>query len=80
LSDDPTTLGEATKTTAQMFVWCKACTHQNQTDAADVAEVFGAKMWLRAWRDRLICSQCGDIDDPARSPSSSPSSCSARAT
>src|SRR5438067_878623 len=53
MPDDPISLGEAAKTTDQLFVWCKACGHSNQTDPANVAEQFGPKTSLAAWRERL---------------------------
>jgi hypothetical protein len=62
VSDDPITLDEAAKTTAQMFVWCRTCGHQNQTDPAGLAQQLGDKTSLRAWRVRLVCSQCGSRD------------------
>jgi len=62
VSDTPMTLGNAAKTSLQLIVWCKACQHQNQTDPADVAERFGAETSLVAWRDRLVCSNCGSRD------------------
>jgi hypothetical protein len=62
MSDVPLTLGHAAKASLQLIVWCKACTHQNQTDPADVAARFGADTSLQQWREPLVCSQCGSRD------------------
>jgi hypothetical protein len=60
--DMPVTLGNVAKTSLQLIVWCKVCRHQNATDPADVADLYGPDTPLRAWRERLVCSRCGSRD------------------
>ncbi len=62
--DHPITLGAAAKTSASLIVWCRAanCNHQNQTDPADLAQIFGADLPVAEWRKRLVCSRCGGRD------------------
>jgi hypothetical protein len=62
--DHPITLGAAAKTSASLIVWCRGpdCHHQNQTDPADVAQIFGADLAVAEWRKRLVCSRCGGRD------------------
>jgi hypothetical protein len=62
ISDTPVTLGNAAKTSLELIVWCKVCQHQNSTDPADVADLYGTSTSLQAWRERLVCSQCGSRD------------------
>jgi hypothetical protein len=59
--DHPITLGAAAKTSASLIVWCREpdCHHQNQTDPAEVAQIFGADLAVAEWRKRLVCSRCG---------------------
>ena len=58
------TLGAAAKTSASLIVWCRdpTCHHQNQTDPADVAQIFGPDLAVAEWRKRLVCSRCGGRD------------------
>ena len=55
------TLGAAAKTSASLIVWCRdpTCHHQNQTDPADVAQIFCPHLAVAEWRKRLVCSRCG---------------------
>ena len=45
--DHPITLGAAAKTSASLIVWCRGpdCHHQNRTDPADLAQIFGPISW-----------------------------------
>ena len=47
----PMTLGNAASAYVRLIVWCKACGHRIEPDAADTA--------VPEWRERLICSRCG---------------------
>jgi Zn finger protein HypA/HybF involved in hydrogenase expression len=60
--DHPITLGQAAKTSAEVYVWCKTCDRQNRTDPADVADLYGAELPIVEWRKRLVCSRCGSRD------------------
>src|SRR5215469_6542989 len=62
MSDAPVTLGHAAKASLHLIVWCKTCRHQNKTDPADVAALYGPDTPLETWRERLVCSQCGSRD------------------
>jgi hypothetical protein len=53
------TLGNAAAARARLIVWCKACGHRVEPDAAQIAERYGADTPVLEWRDRLICSACG---------------------
>jgi hypothetical protein len=58
----PMTLGNAAAAHVPLVVWCKACQHQVEPDAAEHSERYGAEMPIPAWRERLICSKCGSRD------------------
>jgi hypothetical protein len=62
--DHSVTLGAAAKTSTNLIVWCRDpdCRHENQTDPAVVAQIFGADRALAEWRKRLVCSRCGGRD------------------
>ena len=53
------TLGNAAAARVRLIVWCKACQHQVEPDAAEQSERYGAEITLENWHERLICSQCG---------------------
>ena len=55
----PMTLGNAANAKVRLIVWCKACGHQVEPDAAAMAERYGAETAVIDWRDRLVCSSCG---------------------
>ena len=44
---------------ARLIVWCKACGHQVETDAAEMAERYGVETTVPEWRERLECFRCG---------------------
>jgi len=52
------TLGNAAGARVRLIVWCKACGHRAEPDAAGMAERYGAETVILDWRDRLVCSQC----------------------
>jgi len=56
------TLGHAAKASLHLIVWCKACRHQNSTDPADLAALYGADTPIEVWHERLVCSRCGSRD------------------
>jgi len=43
----------------RLMVWCKACGHQSEPDAAEQARWYRPEMPVPEWRRRLVCSQCG---------------------
>ena len=43
----------------RLIVWCKACGHQVEPDADEMAARYGADPSVLDWRDRLVCSECG---------------------
>jgi hypothetical protein len=53
------TLANAAAARVRLIVWCKACGHQVEPDAAEMATRYGANTSVPDWRDRLICSACG---------------------
>jgi hypothetical protein len=53
------TLGNAAAARVRLIVWCKACGHQVEPDAAEMAERYGVERTVLAWRERLVCSRCG---------------------
>ena len=55
----PMTLGNAANAKVRLIVWCKACGHQVEPDAADMARQYGAGTSVLDWRDHLVCSGCG---------------------
>jgi hypothetical protein len=61
-SGPPMTLGNAAAARLRLIVWCKACGHQIEPDATEMAERYGAEMPVLEWRQRLVCSACGSGD------------------
>jgi hypothetical protein len=55
----PMTLGNAAAARVRLIVWCKACGHRVEPDAAEMAERYGAGTSVPEWRERLVCSACG---------------------
>jgi Zn finger protein HypA/HybF involved in hydrogenase expression len=53
------TLGNAAAPRVRLIVWCKACQHQVEPDAAEQSERYGAEMPVPDCREPLICSKCG---------------------
>jgi hypothetical protein len=53
------TLGNAAAARVRLIVWCKACGHQVEPDAAEMAERYGYDVPVRDWCERLACSKCG---------------------
>jgi hypothetical protein len=43
------TLGNAAAARVRLIVWCKACSHQAEPDAAEMAERFGADTPVLEW-------------------------------
>ena len=56
----PMTLGNAAAARVRLIVWCKACGHQVEPDPAHMARRYGAGTGVLDWRDRLLCSGCGE--------------------
>jgi hypothetical protein len=54
----PMTLGNAAAARVRLIVWCKACSHQAEPDAAEIGERYGAATTVPKWRERLVCSRC----------------------
>ena len=50
------TLGKAAATHVGLIVWCKACQHQVEPDAAEMAQRYGADTSVLDWRERLVSS------------------------
>jgi hypothetical protein len=55
----PMTLGNAARAGVRLIVWCRACGHRVEPDAADMAERYGADTSVPEWRERLVCSRRG---------------------
>jgi len=55
----PMTLGNAAAARVRLIMWCKACGHRVEPDAAEMAERYGAETTVPEWRERLVCSGCG---------------------
>jgi hypothetical protein len=53
----PMTLGNAAAARVRLIVWCKACQHQVEPDAAEQSERYSAEMPVPEWRERLVCSK-----------------------
>ena len=53
------TEGNAANAKVRLIVWCKACGHQVEPDADEMAARYGADRSVLDWRDRLVCSECG---------------------
>jgi hypothetical protein len=56
------TLGNAAAARVRLIVWCKACRHRIEPDAAEMAHRYGADTAVPEWRGRLVCSKCGSRD------------------
>jgi hypothetical protein len=54
----PMSLGNAAAARVRLIVWCKACGHQVEPDAGEMAERYGADTAVPDWRERLVCSKC----------------------
>jgi hypothetical protein len=54
------TLGGAAAAEVRLIVWCKACQHQVEPDPAEMAQRYGADTSVLDWRERLVCSCCGE--------------------
>jgi hypothetical protein len=48
------TLGNAAAARVRLIVWCKACGHRVEPDAAEMAEHYGAETAVFEWRARLL--------------------------
>jgi hypothetical protein len=57
-SGPPMTLGAAAAAGVRLIVWCKACQHQAEPSAAEMASRYGAETTVPDWRERLVCSCC----------------------
>jgi hypothetical protein len=55
----PMTLGNAAAARVRLIVWCKACGHRVEPEAAEMVERYGADTAVPDWRERLVCSRCG---------------------
>src|SRR5690242_11650057 len=62
------TLGNAAAAKVRLIVWCKSCQHQVEPDPAGMAERYGAGATVPDWRERLVCSGCGNRDIDPTSP------------
>ena len=56
------TLGAAAAAQVRLIVWCKACQHQVEPDAAEMATRYGADTSVLDWRDRRVCSKWGGLE------------------
>jgi hypothetical protein len=56
----PMTLGDAAAARVLRIVWCKACGHRVTPDPTKIAERYDAETAVPAWRERLVCSDCGN--------------------
>ena len=41
-------------------MWCKDCRRQVEPDPAEMATRYGAEATFLDWRERLVCSMCGN--------------------
>jgi hypothetical protein len=55
----PMTLESAAAAQVRLIVWCKACQHQIEPEAAEMAQRYGADTSVLDWRERLVSSRCG---------------------
>jgi hypothetical protein len=55
----PMTLGAAAAAGVRLIVWCRACQHQTEPSAVEMASRYGAETTVPDWRERLVCSCCG---------------------
>jgi Zn finger protein HypA/HybF involved in hydrogenase expression len=58
----PMTLGNAAAARVRLIVWCKACGHRVEPDAAELARRHGTETTVPEWHERLVCYQCGSRD------------------
>ena len=56
----PMTLGTAAAAGVRLIVWCKSCGHQVEPDPAEMAAQYGAETPVLDWREKLVCSRCGE--------------------
>jgi hypothetical protein len=42
------------------IIWCKACQHQVEPDAAEQADHYGAEMIVPKWHERLVCAKAAE--------------------
>jgi hypothetical protein len=56
----PMTLGGAVAAGVRLIVWCRDCGRQIEPEPADLAARHGSETTLIEWRDRLVCSVCGN--------------------
>jgi hypothetical protein len=56
----PMTLGGAAAARVRFIVWCKECQHQVEPDPTKMAAQYGADTSVLDWRERLVCSKCGE--------------------
>jgi hypothetical protein len=56
----PMTLGNAAAAKVRLIVWCRECSHQAEPDPAEMAARCGAETLVLDWRERLVCSRCGN--------------------
>jgi hypothetical protein len=56
----PATLGSTAAAQARVIVWCKDCRYRPEPDPAEMAARCGADTSVLDWRDRLVCSECGE--------------------
>jgi hypothetical protein len=56
----PMTLGNAAAASVRLIVWCWDCRHQVEPDPAEMAARYGADTPVLDWRERLVCSRCGN--------------------
>ena len=54
------TLGAAATASVRIIVWCKACQRQTEPDPAEQARLYGVETSVLTWRERLVCSRCGN--------------------
>jgi hypothetical protein len=56
----PMTLGGAAAAGVRLIVWCSDCRHRVEPDPAEMAERYGAATAVLEWKERLVCSGCGN--------------------
>jgi len=55
------TLGNAAAARVRLIVWCKACGHRVEPDAAEMAGRYGAETAVPDWREPLVCSRAAHM-------------------
>jgi hypothetical protein len=53
------TLGSAAAAKVRLIVWCRACVHRVEPDAAERVARYGADTSVPEWHRRVVCSRCG---------------------